>query len=151
MAKSVALLLLAAAFAAVPRGASAQQVTVGGGALLSDRPVQPVAELHASAPPLAGVRGYTTWSWTDESARPAVIAAAERSLVRTPISFTGLGAGVLCVDPNDYRPQPMVVSTTVVPLPVPRTAAVAIGSVLPFEDFDWSLVLKVGVSLVSGG
>jgi hypothetical protein len=42
----------------------------------------------------------------------------------------------------------MLVSTTVVPLPVPRTSFVLIASTLPFEQFDWSLVLKIGVTLL---
>lgn len=130
------------------RSASGQPVTVGAGTLLSDRPAQPVAEVHAAAPTLAGVRPYLTLSWTDESTRPTAITAAERTAFRTPVSSTGVGAGLLWLDAHDYRPRPMLVSSTVVPLPLPRTSAVAVGSTLPFHEFEWSLVLKVGVSLV---
>jgi hypothetical protein len=63
-------------------------------------------------------------------------------------AFTGLGAGLLWLETNDYKPYAMLVSSTVIPLPVCRTSVVLIGSVLPFEDFDWSIVLKVGVTLV---
>ena len=55
---------------------------------------------------------------------------------------------MLWLDANDYRPYPMLVGSTVVPLPVPRTSFVLIASTLPFEDFDWSLVLKIGVTVV---
>lgn len=42
----------------------------------------------------------------------------------------------------------MLVSSTVLPLPIPRTSVVLIGSTLPFQDFDWSLVLKVGITVL---
>lgn len=67
---------------------------------------------------------------------------------RTPASTTGLGAGLLWIEDGGYRAHSMLVSSTVVPLPIPRTSAVAIGSTLPFQDFRWSLVLKVGVRLL---
>lgn len=121
---------------------------MGAGALVSDRPTELVAELHAAAPSSAGVRPYLTLSWTDESGRPTAITAAERSILETAISSTGLGAGLLWLDANDYRPYPMLVSSTVVPLPVPRTSMVAVGSTLPFERFEWSLVLKIGVAVL---
>lgn len=134
--------------AASARPLDAQLVTVGAGVLVSDRPTEPVAELHAAAPAVAGVRPYLTLSWTDESASPTAITAAERSILQTPVSSTGLGAGLLWLDANDYRPYPMLVSSTVVPLPLPRTSMVAVGSTLPFEDFEWSLVLKIGVAVL---
>ncbi len=129
------------------RAAEAQFATVGAGLLVSKRPSEPVAELHAEAPPLLSARAYLTLSWTDESAKPTVITAAERPVLNTKATMTGMGAGLLWLDVNDYRPYPIVVSSTVVPLPLPRTAVVAIASTQPFQDFEWSLVLKVGVTL----
>lgn len=76
-----------------------------------------------------------------------MITAAERPVRRAGSAFTGLGAGLLWLEANDYAPYPMLVSSTVVPLPLPRTSFVAIVSTLPFEDFDWSLVLKLGVTV----
>ncbi len=131
-----------------PSVVSAQLLTIGAGVLVSTRAPQPVGELHAETPPLAGVRGYVTLSWTDESTKPTVISAAERPVIHVGRAFAGLGAGLLWLEANDYRPYPMLVSSTVVPLPVPRTSFVLIASTLPFQDFDWSLVFKIGVTLV---
>ncbi len=131
-----------------PAIAEAQLVTIGGGALLSERPAEPVLELHGETPPFAGARAYVTVSWTDESWNPTLITAAERPVLRVGQAFVGLGAGLLWLDANDYSPYPMLVSSTVVPLGIPRTSFVMIASTLPFEDFDWSLVLKVGVTVL---
>ena len=128
--------------------ADAQIVTAGGGVLLSERPPEPVAELHGETPPFLGSRAYLTLSWTDESLKPTVISAVERPVLTYGEAFTGLGAGLLWVDANNYRPYPMLVSSTVIPLPVKKVSFVLIGSTLPFEDFDWSVVLKLGVTLV---
>ena len=136
------LVVLAGAF---PLAADAQFATVGGGVLLADRLREPVAELHAETPPFLQSRAYFTLSWTDESASPTVITAAERSLLRGKVML-GLGAGLLWLEPNDYKPYPILVSTTIVPLPIPRTAVLAIASTQPFQEFEWSLVLKVGVT-----
>lgn len=125
----------------------AQFATVGGGVLLSQRAPRPVAEVHGQTPPFSGARAYLTVSWTDQSTKPTVITAVERPVLNMGRAFTGIGAGLLWIEPNNYRPYPMLVSSTVVPLPIPRTSFVAIGSVLPFQDFDWSLVLKVGVTI----
>ena len=127
--------------------AEAQLATIGGGVLLSNRAPEPVAELHAETPPLLAARAYATVSWTDESAKPTFITAAERALVRTRVASVGLGAGLLWLEVNDYRPYPIAVSSAVVPLPVPRTAVVAIASTQPFQDFEWSLVIKVGFTV----
>lgn len=124
--------------------AEAQFATVGAGVLLSSRVPEPIAELHAETPPIASARAYVTLSWSDASAKPTLITAAERSVVHRKGVGVGLGAGLLWLEGNDYRPYPIVVSATVVPLPVPRTAVVAIASTQPFQDFAWSLVLKVG-------
>ena len=133
--------------AALPVVAKAQLATIGAGVLLSDRRPEPVAELHAETPPLYASRAYVTLSWTDDSAKPTVITAAERALVQRKVAMVGLGAGLLWLEGNDYRPYPIIVTSTVVPLPIPRTAVVVIGSTQPFQEFEWSLVLKVGVTL----
>ncbi|MDH5197688.1 MAG: hypothetical protein OEY20_10580 [Gemmatimonadota bacterium] len=125
----------------------AQLLTIGGGVLVSNRPLEPVAEIHAETPPFLETRAYGTLSWTDDSWAPTVITAAERQVLNTGVTMTGLGAGLLWLDANDYRPYPILVSSTVIPLPVPRTSVVAIGSTQPLQDFEWSLVLKVGVTL----
>ena len=140
-------LSLAILAAAVPVPSYAQLATIGGGVLVSNRPAEPVAELHAETPPVRATRAYLTLSWTDESAKPTVIAAAERALLQRKATIVGLGAGLLSLEGNDYRPYPIIVSSTVVPVPIPRTALVVIGSTQPFQEFEWSLVLKVGVTL----
>ena len=139
-------LILALLCVAWSRAAAGQFATVGAGLLISKRPSEPVAELHAETPPLLSARAYVTLSWTDESAKPTIISAAERRLLDTKRTMTGIGAGLLWLDVNDYRPYPIIVSSTVVPLPIPRTAVVAIASTQPFQDFEWSLVMKVGVT-----
>lgn len=139
---TIPMLLLAA----LPATAAAQFATVGAGVLLGDALREPVAELHAQTPPAFSSRAYVTLSWTDESASPTVITAAERSLLRGR-ALVGLGAGLLWLEHNDYRPYPIVVSSTVIPLPIPRTAMVAIGSTQPFQDFAWSVVVKIGVTV----
>lgn len=125
----------------------AQFATVGAGVLLSKRSPEPVAELHVETPPLLATRAYATLSWTDESTKPTVITAGERSVAYVGRAIVGMGAGLLWLDFNEYRPYPILVSSTVVPLPVPRTSVVAIASTQPFQDFAWSLVLKVGVTV----
>jgi hypothetical protein len=125
----------------------AQFATVGAGVLISNRAPQPVAELHAETPPILAARAYVTLSWTDESAKPTVITASERAVALLGRAFVGLGAGLLWLEFNDYRPFPILVSSTVVPLPIPRTSVVAIASTQPFQDFQWSVVLKVGITL----
>ncbi len=142
------LLLMGASALPLAPAASAQLATVGAGVLISQRPAQPVFELHGETPPFAETRAYLTLSWTDDSWAPTIITAVERPVLRFDGAFTGVGAGLLWLEPNDYRPYPMLVSTTVVPLPVPRTSFVLIASTLPFEQFDWSLVLKIGVTLL---
>lgn len=139
-------LTIAVLAAALPVAVEAQLATVGAGALLSNRSPEPVGELHAETPPVFASRAYVTLSWTDESAKPTVITAAERALLQRKV-MVGLGAGLLWLEGNDYRPYPIIVSSTVVPMPIPRTALVAIGSTQPFQQFEWSLVLKVGVTL----
>ena len=137
---------LALFFVAAPVSGDAQLVTVGAGVLTSTRAPEPVAELHAATAPFFKTRAYVTLSWTDESGKPTVITAAERSVLSLKRASTGLGAGLLWLEGNDYEPYPIVVSSTVIPLPVPRTAFVAIASTQPFQDFEWSIILKVGVT-----
>jgi len=141
VALSIALLI-----AALPVAASAQFATIGAGVLLSDRPSEAVYELHAETRPWHASRAYATLSWTDESASPTVITAAERALLQRTSVIVGLGAGLLWLEGNDYRPYPIIVSSSVVPLPIPRTAVVVIGSTQPFQEFQWSVVLKIGVT-----
>jgi hypothetical protein len=132
---------------ALPVSADAQLATVGAGVLMSNRAPEPVAELHAATPLVHATRAYLTLSWTDESGKPTIITAVERSIVGGRAALVGLGAGLLWLEGNDYRAYPIVVSSTVIPLPLPRTAVVAIASTQPFQDFEWSLVLKVGVTV----
>ena len=141
-------MLLGASTLMLAPAAGAQLVTAGAGVLITERPEQPVFELHGETPPFAEARGYLTLSWIDDSWAPTLITAVERPVLRFDGAFTGVGAGLLWLEANDYRPYPMLVSTTVVPLPLPRTSFVMIASTLPFEHFDWSLVLKIGVTLL---
>ena len=131
--------------AAIASASEAQLATVGAGVLLSKRSPQPVAELHAESPPFYRTRAYITLSWTDDSSKPTVISAAERSVLHVRRATTGIGAGLLWLEVNDYKPYPIIVSSTVVPLPIKRTSFVGIASTQPFQDFEWSLVLKIGV------
>ncbi len=142
-------LLCSLLWVGLPVAVSAQLATVGVGALVTKRSTEPVAELHGETPPVLDARAYVTLSWTDYSGfSPTIISAIERPVVQVGRAFAGLGAGLLWLEVNDYRPYTMLVSSTVIPLPVPRTSFVFIASTLPFEDFDWSLVFKVGVTLV---
>ncbi len=125
--------------------AEAQFATVGAGVLVSDLPLQPVAELNAQTPPFFESRAYLTMSWTDESAKPTFITALERSVLQIDDSFTSnVGVGLLWLEYNNYKPFTMLVSSTNIPLSIPKTSVVIIGSVLPFQDFEWSAVLKLG-------
>ncbi len=125
--------------------AQAQFATVGGGILTSERPPQPVAEFNAQTPSFFKSRAYITLSWTDESVKPTIITAVERSVFKIDDAFaTSVGVGLLWLEPNEYKPDLMLVSSTVIPLPIQNTSFVVIGSVLPYEDLDWSLVFKVG-------
>lgn len=125
--------------------AQAQFATIGGGLLVSERPSVFVAELNAQTPQFFNSRAYMTLSWTEQSEKPTAITAIERSLLNVnDLFYTNIGAGFLWLEYDNYKPHSMLVSSTIVPLPVPRTSLVAIGSVLPFQDFDWSVVLKVG-------
>lgn len=142
--KTVALI---AVILGSPGAAEAQFATIGAGVLLADRLREAVGELHAETPPFLASRAYLTLSWTNDSARPTIISAAERSVLRSKAALIGAGAGLLWLEGNDYRPYPIVVSSTVLPLPLPRTAVVAIASTQPFQDFAWSVVFKVGVTV----
>ena len=130
--------------------AGAQRVSLGAGVLLSNRPSEPSFDLHIDSPPFYRSRAQLTLAWNDKSHNPTVITEVERSIIDTKAFAFDLGGGLLWLEANDYRPFPAIISTTVVPLPIPRAAIVAIGSTQPFQDFEWSLVLKVGISLWSG-
>src|SRR6185503_16510217 len=95
-------------------------------------------------------RAELTLAWNDKSNNPTVITEAERSIIDTKAFAFDLGGGLLWLEANDYRPFPAIISTAVVPLPIPRLAIVAIGSTQPFQDFEWSLVLKGSISIWSG-
>lgn len=120
--------------AALPVAAKAQLATIGAGVLLSDRRPEPVAELHAETPPVRASRAYVTLSWTDESAKPTVITAAERALLQRKVVVVGLGAGLLWLEGNDYRPYPIIVTSSLVPLPIPRTASLQSVRPSPFKN-----------------
>lgn len=124
-----------------------QMATLGAGVLLSDGPAQPVLEFHAATAPVRQTRAYATFSWSDESLSPVIIAAAERRMVNFGAGGIGLGAGALMLTEPSFEAIPIAVSSTVIPLRIPRTSVVAIASTAPFDDFQWSLVLKASVLL----
>ena len=134
---------------AVSLSAEAQRLSVGAGVLLSKRPSEPTYNIHFDSPPLYKTRAELTLSWNDKSGKPTIITEAERSIIDSRSLAVDAGAGLLWLEFNDYRPYPILISTAVVPLPVPRVAIVAVASTQPFQDFDWSLVLKVGITLLS--
>ena len=114
-------------------------------------PVDPVAELFVTSPPVVyEFRAYLTTSWVLDEIQPTFITAADRAVWRTGYHTTTLGAGVLWLQPANYTPYPILVSTTLIFLPIPRTMLVGIGSVQPFQDWSWSIVAKVAVTLVAG-
>ncbi len=144
-------LTLAAVLLTVPAEAEAQFVTLGGGALFTKDNVDPVVEVLVTAPPLVyAFRPYLTTSWVPDEIEPTFITAAERPMWRTSHHFTSLGAGVLWLQPANYTPYPILVSTTAIFPPIPRTMLVGIGSVQPFQGWSWSIVAKVAVMLVMG-
>ena len=140
---SIALCLAAS----VAASGEAQRLSAGAGILLSDRPSEPTYNIHLDSPPLHKTRAELTLSWNDESGKPTVITEAERALIDSRYLALDAGAGLLWLEFNDYRPYPILISTAVVPLPVPRTAIVAVGSTQPWQDWDWSLVLKASFML----
>jgi hypothetical protein len=130
--------------------AAAQRVALGVGVLLSNRPSEPSFDLHIDSPPLYRTRAELTLAWNDKSNNPTVITELERSIIDTKAFAFDLGGGLLWLEANDYRPFPAIISTSVVPLPIPRAAIVAVASTQPFQKFEWSLVLKASISLWSG-
>jgi hypothetical protein len=145
--RAIALALLSAV-GTVP--AHAQRLSVDAGILIGNFPSEPVYELHGDSPPFWKSRASFTISWTTDVAKPAVITEVERSLVDVKAIGIGLGGGLLWLDDNHYRPYPLIISTTFVPLPIPRTGVVAIAATQPFQQFDWSLVVSLSVGLYSG-
>lgn len=129
--------------------AAAQRVALGAGVLLSNRPSEPSFDLHIDSPPFYRWRAELTLAWNDKSSKPTVITEAERSIIDTKAFAFDLGGGLLWLESNEYRPFPAIISTSVVPLPIPRLALVAVASTQPFQDFEWSLVLKGSFSLLS--
>jgi hypothetical protein len=144
-----ATLSLAVLGLVVSLAAEAQRLSVGAGVLLSERPSEPTYNIHFDSPPVYKTRAELTLSWNDKSGKPTVITEAERSIIDSRLLVFDAGAGLLWLEVNDYRPYPILISTTVVPLPVSRAAIVAVASTQPFQDFEWSLVLKVGFSVWS--
>ena len=142
-------LALAALFLlAVPARASAQMGTLGAGALITEGNADGVAEIYLGAPPLKGFRVYGIGSWTEGSWSPTFITAVEREAITTPISFTTLGAGLVWPEFKDYRGYPILTSTTVVPLPFSESLSfVVVGSTQPFQDYQWTVVAKLAVTL----
>lgn len=147
MRSAIALVLLDAAWIV---SAHAQRLSVDAGILVGNFPSSAVYELHGDSPPFWKSRASFTISWTTDVAKPAVITEVERSLVDVKAIGIGLGGGLLWLDDGHYRPYPIVISTTFVPLPIPRTGVVAIASTQPFQQFDWSLVVSLSVGLYSG-
>lgn len=129
--------------------AAAQRASVGAGVLLSDRPSEPTYNIHFDSPPLYRTRAEVTLSWNDQSSKPTVFTEAERSIIDARSFALDAGAGLLWLEFNDYRPYPILISTAVVPLPVPHLAVVSVASTQPFQDFEWSLVIKASVSIWS--
>jgi hypothetical protein len=128
--------------------AAAQVGTLGAGALITESDVKPVAELYLGAAPVRGFRAYGIGSWTEDSWRPTLITAVEREVIPTPYSFTTLGVGLVWLEFEDYQPYPILASTTVVPMPfLPSSSFVVVGSTQPFQDFQWTVVAKLAVTL----
>lgn len=142
-------LSLAALSASLAFAAAGQRVALGAGVLLSERPSEPSFDIHIDSPPLYKTRAELTVAWNDKSAKPTLITEAERSIIDSRWFAFDAGAGLIWVEANDYRPWPAIISTTVVPLPVPRAAVVGVASTQPFQDWEWSLVLKLSIGLWS--
>ena len=141
-ARRLAVFSAVLALAACAARAEAQRLALGAGILLSDHPSQPSYDIHFDSPPFHKTRAELTVSWSDQSSKPTIITEAERSIIDSKRFALDAGAGLLWFEFNDYRPYPALISTAVVPLPVPRTAIVAVGSTQPWQDWEWSLVLK---------
>src|SRR5258707_6375461 len=122
--------------------AGAKRSPVDAALLVGKFPSEPVFKWHGDSPPFYATRASFTLSWTDDSEKPTVLTEAERSIVDAKAIGIGLGAGLLWLEDNQYRPYPIIISTTFVPLPVPPggVGLVPIPSTQPFPDFDSSLV-----------
>ena len=141
-------LILTLISTALPGAAATQRAFLGAGIVLSDFASQADFDLHLDSPPWHASRAELTLAWSDQSAKPTVITEAERSIIDTKALAIDLGAGLLWF-PDTYKPFPAIISTIVVPLPLPRTALVAIPDVQPFQDFEWAVVLKLSLTLWS--
>src|SRR6202007_445487 len=100
---------------------AAQRLSVDAGLLVGQFPSAVVYELHGDSPPLYATRASFTLSWTKDSNKPAFLTEPERTIIDTKNISTGVGAGLLWLEANDYRPYPMIISTTFVPVPLPRS------------------------------
>lgn len=135
-----------------PARAGAQVGTFGVGALITEDNVDGVAEAYLGAPLLRGFRPYLISSWTEGSWSPTFITAVEHEVVTTSHSFTTLGAGLVWLEFKDYRGYPILTSTTVVPLPFAEPLSlVVVGSTQPFQDYQWTVVAKLAVTLFFSG
>ena len=144
----VGFLLAVSGVAGGTSAADAQMGTLGAGAMFIESNTDPVAEIYLGAPPVHEFRAYGIGSWTDESWSPTFITAVERVVLPTDYSFTTLGAGAVWLEFKDYEPDFILTSTTVVPLPfAPSLSFVVVGSTQPFQDFDWTIVTKLAVTL----
>lgn len=144
----------AAALACVvlPAGSAAQVGTLGAGALITESNTDPVAELYLGAPLVKGFRPYGIASFTKGSWSPTFITAVEREIVKTSFSFTTLGAGLAWLEFKDYRGYPILTSTTVFPLPFSeKLSFVVVASTQPFQDYQWTVVAKVAITLFFSG
>jgi hypothetical protein len=137
---------------AFPPRATAQLGTLGAGALVTESNTDAVAELYLGAPLAKGFRPYGIASFTKGSWSPTFITAIEREVVTTSFSFTTLGAGLVWPEFKDYRGYPILTSTTVFPLPFSeKLSFVVVGSTQPFQDYQWTLVAKVAITLFFSG
>ena len=146
-ARRLAVFIAVLALDAAAAPAEAQRLALGAGILLSDHPSEPAFDIHFDSPPFYKTRAELTVSWNDQSSKPTIITEAERSFIDSKHFALDAGAGLLWFEYNDYRPFPALISTAVVPLPVPRTAIVAVGSTQPWQDWEWSLVLKASLMI----
>jgi hypothetical protein len=132
----------------LPARSAAQVGTLGAGALVTESNTDGVAEVYLGAPPIRGFRPYGIASFTKGSWSPTFITAVEHEIVTTSFSFTTLGAGLVWPEFKDYRGYPILTSTTVFPLPFSeKLSFVVVGSTQPFQDYEWTLVAKVAITL----
>ncbi len=114
--------------------------------LISERPAEPVLELHAETPPFGSARAYVTVSWTDESWNPTLITAAERPVLHVDEAFLGVGAGLLWLDANDYSPNPMLVRLSPTHARIEQTKRIPIGESFKFFSMKCAVNLSPNIT-----